>query len=390
MKCNAWTYALLGAGVISLPSITSAEEKPSSLLTSLSSTTISGYVDTSAQWNIGTGNAFVPTYSYGGSSKADGFNLNAVKLSIEKPIEASDHWAAGYKVDTMFGPDANTLATQSTGTAADFALRQAYVALRAPIGNGLDFKMGVWDPIMGYEVTDAPSNPNFTRSYGYTIEPVSHTGLLASYAFTPAISASAGVANTYGPMINQRANPPLAESYKTYMGAFTLTAPESWGSLAGSTLSGSVMNGFNSGVAGNQTSYYIGASVNTPIKELKVGAAYDYQGISQQPLRGSGYANATALYAALKLSEKATFFARGEYASSDLTPNPFGARKVVAVTGTLQYDLWANVLTRLEFRWDHAADGSNAYGSPASEGSSNGPGDKKNSYILMANIAYKF
>jgi len=389
MKCNAWTYALLGAGIISLPSITGAEEKASSVLTALSSTTISGYVDTSAQWNLGTGNANVPLYSYGGSSKADGFNLNAVKLTLEKPLDATDQWASGYKVDTMFGPDANALLTQSSGmgTGSDFAVRQAYVALRAPLGNGLDLKMGVFDPIMGYEVTDAPSNPNFTRSYGYTIEPVSHTGLMASYTFSPAISASVGVANTFGPMINERANPPKAESYKAYMGAITLTAPESWGALAGSTLSGSVMNGFNSGFGADQTSWYIGASVNTPIKDLKVGASYDYLGVSDQPLRNAGYANATALYLAYKLSDKATVFARGEYATTDL-PGPaapvLGARKILAATATLQYDLWANVLSRLEFRWDHAADGSNAYGGDV------GAASKKNSYILLANVAYKF
>jgi hypothetical protein len=43
-------------------------------------------------------------------------------------------------------------------------------------------------------------------------------------------------------------------------------------------------------------------------------------------------------------------------------------------------------MSRLEFRWDHAADGSKPYGGV-------NPGDlgsKKNSYILLANIAYKF
>jgi hypothetical protein len=355
------------------------------VLTALSSTTISGYVDTSAQWNIGTGNINVPGYAFGGASKADGFNLNAVKLALEKPLDATDQWASGYKVETLFGPDANTLATQSSGTASDFAIKQAYVAMRAPVGNGLDLKMGVWDTIIGYEVTDAPSNPNFTRSYGYTIEPTTHTGLLASYQFSPAIAASVGVANTFGAAINGRANPPKAESYKAYMGSITLTAPESFGALAGSTLTGGVINGFNGGFGADQTSWYVGASVNTPIENLKVGASYDYQGISDQPLTTeSSYANATALYVAYKLTEKATVFARGEYATSDY--GAFAARKVIAGTATLQYDLWANVLTRLEFRWDHAADGSDAYGGV-------NPGDapsKKNSYILLANIAYKF
>src|SRR5215831_11919392 len=143
MKCNALTLGLLSAGLVSLPAIARADEKPSSVLTALSATTISGYVDTSAQWNMGTGDANVPNYAFGGSGKADGFNLNVVKLSIEKPIDAADAWGAGYKADLLFGPDADALATQSTGVAGDFAVKQAYVALHAPLCNGLDMKLGV-------------------------------------------------------------------------------------------------------------------------------------------------------------------------------------------------------------------------------------------------------
>src|SRR6266850_7298820 len=141
MKCNQWTLALLGAGIITLPSIANAEEKLNPVLTAVTGTTISGYVDTSAQWNLGTGNANLPPYAFGGPGKADGFNLNVVKLTIEKPIDPTEGWAAGYKVDLIFGPDANALATQSGGTlGGDFGVKQAYVALHAPVlPNGLDF-----------------------------------------------------------------------------------------------------------------------------------------------------------------------------------------------------------------------------------------------------------
>jgi hypothetical protein len=383
MKCNPWTLALLGAGLVSLPSVANAEEHPNSILTALSSTTLSGYVDTSAQWNMATGNANVPTYAFGGSSKADGFNLNVVKMTLEKPFEATDAWAAGYKVDLIYGPDANTLFTQSSGTAADFGVKQAYVALHTPVGNGLDFKVGVWDTIIGYEVFESGNNPNATRSYGYTIEPTTHTGILMSYVFCDWLSANLGVANTFGPTINARANPPKAESYKTYMGSFTLTAPTNMSFLAGSTLSGGVINGFNSGAAADQTSWYVGATFNTPVTGLKVGASYDYAGVSEQPLSSASYANAVGGYISYQATEKLGLYVRGEYATSDTAI--LGAHRVVETTVTLQYDLWKNVLSRLEFRWDRAADGSQAYGED-----SLGDPDKKNSYILLANFIYKF
>jgi hypothetical protein len=78
-----------------------------------------------------------------------------------------------------------------------------------------------------------------------------------------------------------------------------------------------------------------------------------------------------------------TLYARGEYASTD-TATLLGAEQVVAVTTTLQYDLWKNVLSRLEFRWDHAADGTEPYGGETTAGG------KDNSFILAANLIYKF
>ena len=100
----------------------------------------------------------------------------SIQLRIDKPLDEGD-WAAGYRADFWFGPDANTLGTQSVfGNAnqagrSDFGIRQAYVALRAPVGTGLDFKMGVFDSIIGYESIESGNNPNFTRSYGHSIEP---------------------------------------------------------------------------------------------------------------------------------------------------------------------------------------------------------------------------
>src|SRR5258706_11373738 len=223
MSYNKWTVALAAAGVVSVASVVNAEEHANSVMTALSTTTLSGYVDTSAQWNFGTGNNRLPDYKFGGSSKADGFNLNVVQLRLEKPL-SEEEWAAGYRVDLWAGPDANVLGTQSTLAtgSSDFAIRQAYVALRAPVGNGLDFKVGVFDSIIGYESVESGSNPNYTRSYGHSIEPQTHTGLLASYRFSDMFSASAGVADTVNSAINSRATTgsvlsggnSYAESYK--------------------------------------------------------------------------------------------------------------------------------------------------------------------------------
>ncbi len=424
MKFNKWTIALAALGVVSLASAAKAEEKASSVMTALASTTLSGYVDTSAQWNLGTGNNFVAPYKFNSPSKADGFNLDVVQLRIEKPLDESE-WAAGYRVDLWAGPDANVLGTQSIfglgstkASTADFAIRQAYASLRTPVGNGLDWKVGVFDSIVGYESVESGNNPNYTRSYGHSIEPQTHTGILASYRFSDLVSGSVGIANTIGPTINSRAFAPVeatnpyAESYKTYMASIAVTAPDSMGALAGSTLYGGVVNGFNnsilgSGLAAPELSAYVGATVATPVTGLRCGAAWDLLNVntSVAGTKAEGEIWSLALYTSYQATEKLSFHLRGEYVSGDVDhPTFLSSRAAVdtligpgtiygdtlengifAVTATAQYDLWKNVLSRIEFRWDHSEHG-NAFGAVQGDGSP----AANNAFMLAANIIYKF
>jgi hypothetical protein len=413
MKFDNWTVALAALGVVNLASVAKAEEGPSSVMTALASTTLSGYVDTSAEWNFGTGNTFVPPYKFNSPSKADGFNLDVVQVRIEKPLEEAE-WAAGYRVDLWAGPDASTLGTQSvlsTGK-SDFAVRQAYVALRMPVLNGIDFKVGVFDSVLGYESVESPNNPNYTRSYGHSIEPQTHTGVLASYRFNEVVSASVGIADTTGPSINSRAFAPVqptnpyAESYKTYMGSVAVTAPESLGAFAGSTLYGGVVNGFNNSVLGSglgmpTLNAYVGGTIATPVTNLRLGAAWDLLNIDTTPHSGpfAGTKNeadiwSIAGYASFQATEKLSFHGRFEYATGDIDQGfggvslgNFGRENALfAATATAQYDLWKNVISRLEFRWDHVEHGM-AFGAADAE---TGAPTRSNAYLLAANIIYKF
>src|SRR6266702_3066681 len=227
MKYNRRTLALAAAGIVTLPSLLQAEEKPSPVLTALSSTTLSGYVDTSLHWNPGTGNANPAPYAFN-AGKQDGFNVNSLVLEIQKPLDESE-WSAGYTAMLMFGPDAPGV----TGAGGEF-VREAHVDLRVPVGNGLQFQLGRFGNVIGYESTTSYLNPNYTHSYAWSIQPTEHTGILASYIFCPFVSAQFGVANevTTGP-INQKS---LVETKKAIVSLLTFTAPTNTGFLSGSTV----------------------------------------------------------------------------------------------------------------------------------------------------------
>jgi hypothetical protein len=386
MKFNKWTVGLAAAGIVTLPSVLMADA-PNMVQTAAANTTLTGYVDVSAQWNVGVqhGQGGFPAYSFGGANKADGFNLNVVDIALDKPLDESP-WAAGYHVELWFGPDANALASQSNINynysgyhTTDFAIRQAYVTLRTPVGNGIDWKLGVFDSPLGYESTSSPNNPNFTRSYGYTIEPTELTGLVGTYKICDAASFTAGVVDTLDASINQRDQFGAKEDTKAWLAALTLTAPQSWGWLNGSSATIGYAHGFSSFAVGdgNASHLYAGATMSTPVTGLKVGAAFDYHH-SHEQVGTSGDSWVYGLYASFQATEKLSLHARGEYVDSrDQSITGDLPLKGYEVTLTAQYDLWKNVLSRAEVRWDNA--NHSRFGS-----------GQNNSVIVAANVVYKF
>jgi hypothetical protein len=396
MKFNKWTLGLAAVGVVSLTSAVQADEaKMSAVQTALSTTTLSGYVDASIQYNPTGGGSTAPVAfngngTGGGQYKSNGFNLNVVDIALDKPEDESP-WASGYHVELWLGPDASTLATSSLNSnepfspyVSDVAIRQAYITLRTPVGNGIDWKLGVFDTVIGYESNSSGLNPNYTHSYGYTMEPTTHTGLLATYGITSELSVSAGIADSKGSLINDRTpqtSGGYSDSFKAYMASIAYTAPQSWGWAAGSTLSAGVVTGASSYAGGTgvyydaATSYYAGVTMATPCTALKVGASFDYLASYENPSPW-----ATALYATYQATPKLSFNTRGELAkpSGGSTPTLF------ALTETVEYDMWANVMTRLEFRWDSRAQ--NVYGGSINESGSL----QRNAVMIALQAIYKF
>jgi hypothetical protein len=393
---NPWTTALMAAGVVSAASVATAEEAGSPVTTALQPTTISGYVNTSAILKFGgrANNSYdLPGRSYDTSDKMNNINLDVVSLTIEKGLDEST-WAAGYNISLLFGPDANTLNTTSVagGNTSDFAIRNAYVNLRAPVGNGLDIKMGVWDTIIGYEVFDAGGNPNYSRSYAFWLEPIIQTGILMSYDVNEVLSASAGI-STEGMSGDGRA--PYMVNGRTaddgdfaYIGSVTLTAPESAGFLAGSALTGGMlftpMQSAGRLPAGarqqNYYNFYVGGSMPLPITGLSAGLAYDHAMGHE-----TTHAQAVGGYLVYQATPKLNLAGRIEWAEGSdgsWSANGFDDQ-YLGLTFTVDYSLWANVISRVEFRWDQDLEsGSKSFGVDG-----NG---QENAFQLALNVIYNF
>jgi len=169
---------------------------------------LSGYVDAGYSYNF-TGNS-VNTSTVNGrfgsdSAQRGDFNLYAVKIALEKALTSENKAQAGFRTDVMIGEDAAYLANRDQGNGNGIQnndqnsnalfLEQAYVAIRAPVGNGWDFKVGKFVSILGYEVIERPANMNVTYGLLWQQFPLYYTGVLSSYKFDEYLDGKLGVVN---------------------------------------------------------------------------------------------------------------------------------------------------------------------------------------------------
>ena len=403
---------LAAAGVISFAAVAQAEEKPThQVLTAVSSTALSGYVSTSVGWT--PGNTVNTAGRYAFQKSGDGFNLDVIDIKLSSAL-AEGEWASGYNVELWLGPDAGGIGhnlVSSAGLGAgqsvtgNIAIKNANVALNIPVGNGIQAKIGIFDTVVGYESANSIDNPNYSRSKGWSIEPTTHTGLLLSYKVADALSINAGVANTLDGGGNLNSGSRLNNGQLTYLASASLTAPDSLGFLKGAVLTAGVVDGYNSAGASSladQTLVYVGATLPTGIDKLTLGVAWDHLNIGKSRTDQ----DALAAYLSLKTCEKSSLNLRVEYnISANLgtpavdsvaaVPGNAGTAAVAAVPGgptpeflattlTFDYKLWANVVSRLEYRWDHDLNGLNGAATRAGSQGNN------NSHSFVAQIAYKF
>lgn len=345
-----------------------AQEAARSVPALAASASLSGYVSTGYHWGPGTGN-----YAYGlsgGTSRSRAFSVDMIGLSLVRPM---DDWLldSGYRVDLWLGPDANDLETSASNGTVE--LRRAYLDLRFPLVNpftdgdttSLDLRMGAFDSIVGFESPDPIDNAHYTRSWGYTIQPTVHTGLMAFFPGTgrPGVDAlyewdstyqiALGVANTNDPRINgTNAN----ADRKTLLAGLQWELPESLGPLARSRFSLGYVNGRDRTSSAPIQNLYLGLGLLPDSERWNLSLTHD-----SRILHGAGNDDSVfGLYVGRTLSDELSLAARGEiyqegaklYSGESAAEQTDGQ----ALTLTLNYKIWENVISRLEYRWDHTDD----------------------------------
>jgi hypothetical protein len=103
----------------------------------------------------------------------------------------------GYKLKVSFGETAKFIHSAGLGDTTDVVdLTEAYVNYVAPLGSGIKLQFGKFVTYHGAEVIEARDDFNYSRSFlfNYAI-PFTHTGLMAGYTFSKALTANIYVVN---------------------------------------------------------------------------------------------------------------------------------------------------------------------------------------------------
>lgn len=320
---------------------------------------LSGYVDVGYIYNFNGTHGGSRRGANDSVAKGD-FNVNAVKLTLEKPLTDANEFQAGFRVDLMVGEDIATNggnAGPGNLSGDSLLVEQAYVAIRAPYGNGIDIKAGKFVTWLGYEVIERPANLNIT--YGnlfFNAIPLYHTGVSAEYAFNDTVDGGIAVTNGFNNDSTSAIDAGNSEDGYGVMAKINITNPggnanwynavyygfgngglaaasnndifvwDSWGNWAPTAFDDKLLLGFNTDIGVKNSETYWGA----------------------------------ALYAKYQFTDIFSLAGRADYLHSDSETGAFntpgaggpGHTDTWSWTMTAGFDLLENLLVRAEYRVD--------------------------------------
>jgi hypothetical protein len=351
--------------------------------------------------------------------------LYAVKIALEKALTSENKAQAGFRTDVMIGEDANYLINRGTPATLSntnqnsnsLFLEQAYVSIRAPVGNGWDFKVGKFVSILGYEVIERPANMNTTYGLLWQQMPLYYTGVLSSYKFDDYLDAKLGVVN--GSQTDNNTTTSGAGDGCAVLAALNVTAPggnANWSNnfqyssnndnnTSTSQTSSSTSSGVENSSSGTGYTFIYNSWGNWAPKFandklllafnslLGTSSINNNDNINQQ--RGTTWFGAGA-YAKYQFNDWFSLCSRGEYLGGNNPSKLIGGAGAYNGTGlslweytlTAGFNVIDNLLIRAEYRLDW---GNGSVNNVATNGTTNTPNTSSGpAHYAGAEVVYSF
>ena len=241
--------------------------------------------DFGARYGLTLGMGFSASYQYGftrpASSKLslrlldkdhDKFSVDLYQLTVAKQTPNPGDW--GFMFQGITGRFSRRYKSDWNGSGVfndtqwerkELELQQGYLAYNVPVGNGVQLKLGKFNTLVGSEVNEPWLNPNFSKQNIYALlQPATHTGGLASYAFNDKVSLTVGGINGWDVVEDNNGLP-------SFIGQLALTpvAPET-------LLLGIIYGPEQPGNHHNMRTLYDVVNILKPIDGLLIQTNFDY------------------------------------------------------------------------------------------------------------------
>ncbi|MBT5925892.1 MAG: outer membrane beta-barrel protein [Verrucomicrobia bacterium] len=133
------------------------------------------------------------------NDNANEFTINKIKVTLENPATMSpSEWDVGYHISAMFGADSRFL-NSAGGLPGMDDIRQAYLDINVPVGEGLNVKAGQLISLWNFESGDGGAvNPNFSQGnqWFFTGNPPG-TGVQVSHPITDGVDFTLRLQNGF-------------------------------------------------------------------------------------------------------------------------------------------------------------------------------------------------
>lgn len=155
--------------------------------------TITGSIDAYYRYNFANPKSGGPLNPYNNYTSFTN-SQNSFELGMASIRADHSFGKASGTIDLGFGRRAEEFSYGDPSYPTLFAVKQAYVSYS--VSDKLKFTIGKWATHIGYEVTDAYLNRNYSMDYMFSYGPFSHTGLKADIGLGKKSALMVGVANT--------------------------------------------------------------------------------------------------------------------------------------------------------------------------------------------------
>lgn len=326
------TAPLLATALLALvPGAARAGDSPAATIAQLlarSGITSSGYVAASFYRSSG-GNTF---HQFDTAHEA--FQLDQAGLTLAyRPKKGF-----GAVLDMIAGSDARIVDAAESSPASSnspFDLLQGYVQYA---DEGLTVELGKFTTLAGAEVIAPTGDTNFSRSFLFYAEPMTHTGVRATYAFDSAVSVTLGVNNGWN-YTN------VSSGSKTVELGFAVNPTTALSLTAASYIGNDPIDLARRTLIDTVATYNVTAS-------LQLVASYDWGRQDPSGVSAGGEWSGIALYVNERLSRRWRVSLRGE-SFDDRNGFVTGtAQRLKEGTVTLGYDPTAHFELRIEGRYD--------------------------------------